>query len=313
MRTAVADAAADHARSRPLSRKDDTLPPDGVAHTSSAVDVDELRELVRLFPLSEVDGNGAIQLDDFSAMMRVVCTETSGTHRLTPAEVARPAHARSSRTAGRGLSAQIPVGRRRGTLLMADVGTRGALTCRRRRLLCNLPLAFRRRPYATPSGPLGRHHPQRTAASALSSRVDSDYEALLQQRAESAGIGVCAARTRRFSPLASAKFVACTPEEAGLDLSLEDLEQMRLTFAANDLNKDGVIDLPEFEQMMARLARQKGKRYSKAQVSLPSLSLFLSPPPPPFLPLRVFRGHASIASDHHRRRSGARALPPRRH
>ena len=48
MRTAVADAAADHARSRPLSRKDDTLPPDGVAHTSSAVDVDELRELVRL-------------------------------------------------------------------------------------------------------------------------------------------------------------------------------------------------------------------------------------------------------------------------
>ena len=61
---------------------------------------------------------------------------------------------------------------------------------------------------------------------------------------------------------------------------LEDLEQMRLTFAANDLNKDGVIDLPEFEQMMAR-SRQKGKRYS-AQVSL---SLSLPPPPLPPSPL----------------------------
>ena len=126
MRTAVADAAADHARSRPLSRKDDTLPPDGVAHTSSAVDVDELRELVRLFPLSEVDGNGAIQLDDFSTMMRVVCTETSGTHRRRPrrwrAQLMPPPAPPAA-----ALSAD-PVGRRRRHSLMADVGTRGALT-----------------------------------------------------------------------------------------------------------------------------------------------------------------------------------------
>ena len=113
---------------------------------------------------------------------------------------------------------------------MADVGTRGALTLPASQAALQLaPWRFVAAPYATPSGPLGRHHPQRAAATALPSRVDSDYAALLQQRAESAGIGVCAARTRRFSPLASAKFVACTPEEAGLDLSLEDLEQMRLS------------------------------------------------------------------------------------
>ena len=147
MRTAVADAAADHARSRPLSRKDDTLPPDGVAHTSSAVDVDELRELVRLFPLSEVDGNGAIQLDDFSTMMRVVCTETSGTH-LTPAEVARPAHARSlphrpaagSQRRSRSAAGEgtLSDGRRRHAWRPDFAGVAGcSATC---------PLAFRRRP-----------------------------------------------------------------------------------------------------------------------------------------------------------------------
>lgn len=193
-----------------------------------------------------------------------------------------PAPSRTGRP--RALSADPGRPQAKALFLMADVGTRGALTLPASQAALQLaPWRFVAAPYATPSGPLGRHHPQRAAATALSSRVDSDYAALLQQRAESAGIGVCAARTRRFSPLASAKFVACTPEEAGLDLSLEDLEQMRLTFAANDLNKDGVIDLPEFEQMMARLARQKGKRYSKAQVSLPSLfasSEGMRPSPP---------------------------------
>ena len=301
MRTAVADAAADHARSRPSPQRDPAaaLPPDGAAHTSSAVDADELRELVRLFPLSELDSTGAVQLEDFSAMMRSVCTETSLTHRLTAAEVAHECRTQKPDSASPGLLVNLSLVRRRRHSSCWQTSAHAARShYRRRRLPCNLlpgascPVLSRQRLSRSggtvPSMRRQLHcRPRWTATTPHSSSNVPRAPEL-----------VCL-RLKRAEALASQLCAARLPEEAGLDLSLEDLEQMRLTFAANDVNKDGVIDLPEFEQMMVRLAREKGKRYSTAQAK--------SPDP---------RHHHRRRGRHrhrHRRRLGACALPSCRH
>ena len=54
--------------------------------------------------------------------------------------------------------------------------------------------------------------------------------------------------------------------DADIQLGREELDDLRILFAQSDVDGNGHLDPCEFEEMVSRMARARGKRYSSRQL-----------------------------------------------